>query len=61
MSTKAWYIENTNALEETIKAIRNTFPCFIYREFVEMDYSKVEIKARNEDFRAIESMLAPLV
>jgi hypothetical protein len=61
MNTKAWYIENTNELETALNKIKKNFPCFIFRELVEMDFSKIEIKARAEDFRAIETILAPLM
>jgi len=61
METKTYYIQNTNELDEAIETIENNFPCFINREFIEMDYSEVEIKTRLEDIANIEKILAPLV
>ena len=61
MRTKTLYAENTNALEEALKNITNNFPCFINRELIEMNYSEIEIKAREEDVANIERILASLV
>ena len=61
MIKKAWYIENSNELDNAIINITSTFPCFIDMEFIEMNYSKVEIEARAEDIASIEEILAPLV
>lgn len=61
MTTKTYYIENTNALDEALERIENDFPCFVEREFIEMNYSQIEINARNEDIVSIENILAPLV
>lgn len=61
MITKTYYIENTNALEDALENITNNFPCFVNREFIEMNYSEIEIKARKEDVVSIERILAPLV
>ena len=61
MTKKAWYIENSNELDNAIINITSTFPCFIDMEFIEMNYSKVEIEARAEDIASIEEILAPLV
>lgn len=61
METKTYYIQNTNELDEAIETIENNFPCFVNREFIEMDYSEVEIKTRLEDIANIEKILAPLV
>ena len=43
------YLMNTALLEDTLKCISNTFPCFINREYVEMNFSKVTITCRVED------------
>ena len=61
MTEKIYYIENTNALDLAIDAITDTFPCFVDREFIEMNYSKITIKARTEDLASIEDILAPLI
>lgn len=61
MVEKIYYIENTNELADAMDAIEQGFPCFVERELIEMDYSKITIKAREEDIKHIEEILAPLV
>lgn len=61
MIEKTYYIENTNTLNEVLDNIINSFPCFVDREFIEMNYSKVTINTREEDIASIERILAPLV
>lgn len=61
MKTKTLYAENTNALDEALENITNDFPCFVNRELIEMNYSEIEITAREEDVASIERILAPLV
>lgn len=61
MVEKIYYIENTNELNDAMDAIEQGFPCFTERELIEMDYSKITIKAREEDIKHIEEILAPLV
>jgi len=60
MIENGYYFENTNELTNALDTIRDTFPCFIGREFVEMNFSFVTIKARCEDIAGIERILAPL-
>lgn len=61
MTNKIYYVENTTELDNTLESIENTFPCFVEREYIEMDYSQINIKAREEDIVSIEKILAPLV
>jgi len=61
MREKSWYIKNTPELNDYLEEIKMNVPCFITREYVEMDYSKVSILAREEDMPHIEDTLAPLV
>lgn len=61
MTEKTYYIENSAELKEVLEQIEQNFPCFVDRELIEMDYSKVTINAREEDIASIERMLAPLV
>lgn len=61
MTEKIYYIENSADLEEVLEQIEQVFPCFVDRELIEMDYSRVTINAREEDIASIERMLAPLV
>lgn len=61
MITKTYYIQNTNELDKALETIRDSFPCFIHRELIEMNYSQIEINARNEDLIGIKNILAPLI
>ena len=61
MITKVYYIENTNALDNALAIISTRFSSAIYREFIEMNYSCIEITARAIDIVSIERILAPLV
>lgn len=61
MTKKVYYIENSIALEAVLETLQNVIPCFIDREYVEMNYSEIEIIARTEDFITVEALLAPLV
>ena len=61
MTNKTYYIENSAELDEVLEQIEETFPCFVERELIEMNYSEVDINAREEDIASIERLLAPLV
>lgn len=61
MTTKVYYIQNTNALDKALARISNSYPSAISRDFIEMNYSCVEITARTIDIVSIERILAPLV
>ena len=61
MVEKIYYINNGIELEEVIEFLKDNLPCFVEREFIEMDYSKITINAREEDLRTVERKLAPLV
>lgn len=36
-------------------------PCFIIREFIEMDYSEIKIECRQEDATAVEEIICSCV
>ena len=61
MTEKIYYIENSLELATALLKIEILIHCFIERNFIEMDYSKVVIIARNEDIATVERFLAPLV
>jgi len=61
MITKTYYIQNSIALEKVLETLKTVIPCFITREYIEMDFSEVEVIARTEDFKTVEDLLAPLV
>ena len=58
MTKKVYYIQNSVELDVSLELIKMAIPCFIIREYIEMDYSEVEIIARDEDFANVERNLA---
>lgn len=54
MAKVVYFMANGTVLDETITLIINRFPCFVNREYVEMDYSKVTVTCRVEDSAAIQ-------
>ena len=61
MGKKTFYIANSEQLDEILLALKDAIPCFINREYIEMDFSQVEIVARIEDWVTVENYLAPIV
>ena len=61
MIKKTYYIENSYELETALATLAAIVPCFINREYIEMNYSEIEITARQEDFRSVENLLSALV
>ena len=59
--TKVYYIQNSNELDNALNTISKNYPSAIHRNFIEMNYSCVEITARAIDIVSIEYLLAPLV
>ncbi len=55
-----YYIENTLALELALENISDRIPCFVTREYIEMNYSKITIQARIEDFNSIDEVFSLL-
>jgi hypothetical protein len=51
------YVPNTRLLETVIEEMTNKISCFIDREYVEMNYSKVEVTCRAEDSDYVLSCL----
>lgn len=43
------YVPNTRLLDTVLEEITNQIPSFVNREYVEMNYSKVEVTCRKED------------
>ena len=56
-----YYIPNNKFLDDTLTHLVDTIPCFVNREYIEMDFSKVTITARVEDVTYVVSMLAPFM
>lgn len=61
MGKKTFYIANSEQLDEILLTLKDRIPCFITREYIEMDFSQVEIVARIEDWATVENYLAPIV
>lgn len=57
MKTITLYCENTEMLENALEKITDTFPCFIDRDFIEMNYSCLKITCRNEDAVSILALI----
>lgn len=54
MTNKTYYIENTTEPDNVLELIKDAFPCFIKREYIEMNYSQIDINAKEEDITSIE-------
>lgn len=54
MAKVVYFMANGTVLEETIALIIDRFPCFVDREYIEMDFSKVTVTCRAEDAAAIQ-------
>jgi len=61
MIKKVYYIENSATLDAVLADLAMVIPCFIYRDFVEMNYSEINVVARVEDLATVENYLAALV
>lgn len=62
MVEKIYFFDNrTENLDERLEELAAVIPCFIDREFIEMDWSKVTIQAREEDLATVERFLADLI
>lgn len=55
------YIKNGIELEIALEVLADKIPCFIYREYIEMNYSEVIVICREEDAKVVENYLAKLV
>lgn len=61
MKKETYYIENTKMLDQILSVLRELIPCFIEREYIEMNFSEISITARREDWITVENYLAPLM
>lgn len=57
MKKRVYYKPNSVDLDIVIEHIKKVFPCFITREYLEMNCSKVEIIARVEDISSIQRFM----
>ena len=64
MIEKIYYLDWSNKkkdIQEVLLDLFVTIPCFIQKEYIEMNYVKVTIKCREEDCRTVEQFIADLV
>lgn len=54
MENAVWYFDNINEVMETVEKVRDTFPCFISVETLELNWAEVTVQARAEDMASIE-------
>lgn len=57
MEKRVYFEENCADLEIALEFIKVAIPCFINREYIEMNFSKVEIITRAEDIAFVERMM----
>jgi len=58
MGTYEWYFDNGDEVMETVEEVKNTFPCFVSVENIELDWVIVTVTARTEDIKSIERKFA---
>ena len=61
MVNKTYYIENSVELNTVLELLKMAIPCIIEREYIEMNFSQIDVIARAEDLRTVEKYLAPLM
>ena len=61
MITKAYILDWADTSVCAIDRIENEFPCFTWIKEIDEDSYEVTIQARQEDWSAIEKILAPFV
>ncbi len=54
MRKATWYFDNIDEVMGTVEKVRDTFPCFISVETLELNWAEVTVKARAEDMASIE-------
>ena len=62
MTTKCYFLDNSDAATRAVDYLTNLIPCFIRELLVTKDgFLTVTIEARNEDLAIVETILAPYV
>lgn len=65
MKKKTFYLELTHEVSAQLTKIAETFPCFIWEEkaasFGTEEWAEIAIEAREEDWPAIERIIAPFI
>ena len=58
MRTNAWYFDNGSQMVDMIENVKNTFPCFVTVETLELDWILVTVRSRAEDTASIERIFS---
>lgn len=61
MTTKCYFLDNTDAAARAVDYLANLIPCFIRELLVTKEGLTVTIEARDEDLPTVERILAPYV
>ena len=61
MTTKCYFLENSDSAARAVDYLANAIPCFIRETLITRDGLTVTIEARNEDLATVERVLAPYV
>lgn len=61
MTTKCYYLINSDACARTIDYIANVIPCFIREFFIDKNGITLTIECRDYDLAFVERTLAPYV
>lgn len=61
MTTKCYFLNNTDAAARAVDYLINLIPCFIRELLLTKEGLTVTIEARDEDIRTVERILAPYV
>lgn len=61
MTTKCYFLDNTDAAARAVDYLANLIPCFIRELLVTKEGLTVTIEARDADLSTVERILAPYV
>ena len=61
METNAWYFDNGREMTNVIEKVKDTFPCFVTVEILELDWILVTVQSRTEDTASIEKIFSQYV
>ena len=61
MTTKCYFLDNSDAAVRTIDYITNAIPCFIRELLIDKETITVTIECRDADLAFVERTLAPYV
>lgn len=61
MTTKCYFLANTDAAARAVDYLTNLIPCFIHELLVTKEGLTVTIEVRDEDICTVEHILTPYV